>query len=112
AVTEKHRADDEAATAKAVSDFLQGDLLAQASANTQAGPNTKPHPDLKVRTALYRAAARIPGKFEKQPLVEAAIRQTIGNTYRDLGLYPEAQGQWKELARYGSRCSARNIPTC
>jgi eukaryotic-like serine/threonine-protein kinase len=93
AVTEKRRADDEAATAKAVSDFLQGDLLAQASANTQAGPNTKPDPDLKVHTALDRAAARIAGKFEKQPLVEAAIRQTIGSTYRDLGLYPEAQAQ-------------------
>jgi len=93
AVTEKRRADDEAATAKAVSDFLQGDLLAQASANTQAGPNIKPDPDLKVRTALDRAAARIAGKFEKQPLMEAAIRQTIGNTYRELGLYPEAHGQ-------------------
>ena len=91
AVSEKRRADDEAATAKAVSDFLQGDLLAQASANNQARPGTKPDPDLKVRTALDRAAARIPGKFEKQPLVEAAIRQTIANTYRDLGMYPEAQ---------------------
>ncbi len=91
ALAEKRRADDEAATAKAVSDFLQGDLLAQASATTQARPNIKPDPDLKVRTALDRAAARIPGKFDKQPLVEAAIRQTIGNTYRDLGLFPEAQ---------------------
>ena len=98
AVTEKRRADDEAATAKAVSDFLQGDLLAQASANTQAGPNTKPDPDLKVRTALDRAASRIAGKFEKQPLVEAAIRQTIGGTYEELGLYPEARGQF-EAAR-------------
>src|SRR5215831_14276743 len=86
AVTEKRRADDEAATAKAVRDFLQGDLLAQASANSQSRPDTKLDPDLKVRTALDRAAARISGKFEKQPLVEAAIRQTIGNTYRDLGL--------------------------
>ena len=93
AVAEKHRADDEAATAKAVSDFLQRDLLAQASANTQAGPDTKPDRDLKVRTALDRAAVRIASKFDKQPLVEAAIRQTIGNTYKDLGLYPEAQGQ-------------------
>ncbi len=93
AVTEKQRADDEAASAKAVSDFLQGDLLAQASANNQAGPNTKPDPDLKVRTALDRAAARIPGKFEKQPLVEAAVRQTIANAYKDLSLYAEAQLQ-------------------
>jgi hypothetical protein len=36
-------------TAKAVNDFLQNDLLAQASANIQARPDTKPDPDLKVR---------------------------------------------------------------
>jgi eukaryotic-like serine/threonine-protein kinase len=91
AVAEQRRADSESATAKAVSDFLQKDLLAQASANSQATPNIKPDPDLKVRTALDRAAARIQGKFDKQPLVEAAVRQTIANTFRDLGLYPEAQ---------------------
>jgi tetratricopeptide (TPR) repeat protein len=93
ALTEKQRADDEAATAKAVNNFLQQDLLAQASAKRQARPDSKPDPDLKVRTALERAAAGIKGKFDKQPLVEASIRQTIGMTYRDLGLYPEAQPQ-------------------
>jgi len=87
------RANSEAAKAKAVNDFLQNDLLAQASANVQARPDTKPDPDLKVRTALDRAAARIAGKFDRQPLVEASIRQTIGTTYMDLGLYPEAQRQ-------------------
>ena len=60
---------------------------------TQASPSTKPDPDLKVRTALDRAAARIGGKFERQPEVEAAIRDTIGQTYMDLGLYPEARQQ-------------------
>ncbi len=93
---EKQRADTEAATAKAVNNFLQRDLLAQASASTQARPNTKPDPDLKVRTALDRAAARITGKFDKQPLVEASIRQTIGITYRDLGLFPDAQQQMEQ----------------
>ena len=48
--------------AESVSDFLQNDVLAQASANTQAGPAIKPDPDLKVRTALDRAAARIYGQ--------------------------------------------------
>jgi non-specific serine/threonine protein kinase/serine/threonine-protein kinase len=79
--------------ALAVNEFLQNDLLAQASANTQARPDTKPDADLKVRTALDRAAARIDGKFAAQPLVEASIRQTIGRTYKDLGLYAEAQRQ-------------------
>ena len=95
ALGEKQRADDEAAAAKAVNNFLQEDLLAQASAGKQARPNSRPDPDLKVRTALDRAAAGIEGKFDKQPLVEASIRQTIGTTYRDLGIYPEAQRQFE-----------------
>lgn len=93
AVDQRNRADTESATARAVNEFLQNDVLAQASASTQAGPNTKPDPNLKVRTALDRAAVRITGKFEKQPLVEAAIRKTISDTYQALGLYPEAQRQ-------------------
>jgi serine/threonine protein kinase/Tfp pilus assembly protein PilF len=83
----------ESATAKAINDFLQNDLLAQASASVQTRPDRKPDPNLKVRTAVDRAAARITGKFDKQPLVEASIRQTIGKTYRDLGLYPESDQQ-------------------
>jgi tetratricopeptide (TPR) repeat protein/tRNA A-37 threonylcarbamoyl transferase component Bud32 len=79
---------------EAVTDFLQNDLLAQASAATQSGPSAKPDPDLKVRTALDRAAARIGGKFGQQPEVEASIRYTMGRTYLDLGLYPEARTQF------------------
>jgi eukaryotic-like serine/threonine-protein kinase len=89
------RANRETAVAEAVNDFLQNDLLAQASANNQSGPTAKPDPDLKVRTALDRAAERIEGKFEKQPEVEAGIRDTMGQTYMDLGLYPEARTQFE-----------------
>ncbi len=56
AVAAMQRADTEAAISKAVNTFLQKDLLAQASAREQATPDTKPDPDLKVRTALDRAA--------------------------------------------------------
>jgi serine/threonine protein kinase len=80
-------------TAQAVVDFLQNDLLAQASASNQSSPSTKPDPDLKVRSALDRAAERIAGKFDKQPEVEASIRDVIGETYDDLGLYAEARKQ-------------------
>ncbi len=79
--------------AESVNDFLRDDVLAQASAHVQAHPGTKPDPDLRVRAALDRAAARIAGKFASDPLVEASIRQTIGNSYRDLGLFAEAQVQ-------------------
>lgn len=77
--------------ARAVSDFLQNDLLAQASPWKQAGPAAKPDPDLTVRAALDRAANRIQGRFARQPLVEAAIRDTLCDTYVNLGLYREAQ---------------------
>jgi serine/threonine protein kinase/tetratricopeptide (TPR) repeat protein len=91
ATKQRDRADAEAAVAQAVNDFLQNDLLAQANAAKQSGPSADP--DLKVRTALDRAAARITGKFNRQPEVEAAIRDTIGQTYMGLGLYPEARTQ-------------------
>src|SRR5215472_12611425 len=94
---ERRRADSEASTARAVNDFLQTDLLAQASASVQARPDIKPDPDLKVRTALDRAAVRIAGKFQGQPLVEASIRQTISDTYTDLGLYSKAQQQLERV---------------
>ena len=97
------RANREAAVAQAVNDFLQNDLLAQASASNQAGPSAKPDPDLKVRTALDRAAQRVSGKFDKQPEVEASIRDTIGQTYMDLGLYPEARAQLERAAELHRR---------
>lgn len=85
------RASRAEAEARAVNEFLQNDVLAQAGASTQGSPGTPPDPDLKVRTALDRAAAGIAQRFDKQPLVEASIRQTIGNAYVDLGIYPEAE---------------------
>jgi eukaryotic-like serine/threonine-protein kinase len=91
----EHVAATEAASAKAVNDFLLNDLLAQASASNQSGPSARPDPDLKVRTALDRAAQRIEGKFDKQPEVEAAIRNTIGKTYAELAQYEESRTQFE-----------------
>jgi len=104
------RANREAAVAQAVNDFLQNDLLAQASAATQSGPSARPDPDLKVRTALDRAAVRIAGKFDSAPEVEAAIRDTIGQTYMDLGLYPEARTQLERAVELRRRALGAKNP--
>ena len=105
---DRDRAEREAEIAKAINEFLNKDLLDQASADAQATLDTKPDPELKVRTALDRAAKRIEGKFAGKPLVEASIRRTIGETYHKLGLFPQAQEQLeKALALY--RRDPRNV---
>ena len=50
---------------------------------------------LKVidENVLARAVETIEKDFADQPLVEAALRQTVGNTYTNLGLYPQALPQ-------------------
>ncbi|HKE92859.1 MAG TPA: serine/threonine-protein kinase [Povalibacter sp.] len=77
----QHRAQTEAATSKAIADFLQQDLLAQAA------PDEEADRDLKLRTVLDRAADKIGNRFVGRPLVEAAIRETLGKTYDALGEY-------------------------
>ncbi len=109
-IAAKRNADTAAATTKAVNDFLQDDLLAQAGASAQAAPGAKSDPDLKVRTALDRAASRIETKFKDQPLVEASIRQTIGVAYQDLGLYPETQVQFARALELRRRALGEENP--
>lgn len=84
--------------AQAVNDFLRNDLLAQAGARAQASVQTNPDPNLTVRTALDRAAARIAGRFDSQPVIEASIRRTIGSAYFDLNRMPEAEAQLRRAA--------------
>jgi tetratricopeptide (TPR) repeat protein len=100
---EKVRADQQAAVAQAVDDFLRDDLLGMASSWSQANPQTSPDPDIRVRTVLDRAAERIGTRFGRQPLVEAAIRYTIGRTYWHMGLYEKAQPHLEKALEIRSR---------
>jgi tetratricopeptide (TPR) repeat protein/predicted Ser/Thr protein kinase len=102
------RAEQQSQIAQAVNDFLRNDLLAQASAYNQS----KTDPDLKVRTALDRAAARVEGRFANQPLVEASIRYTIGSAYIDLGIYSDAERQMERaLSLRRSQLGENNADT-
>jgi len=84
-----HRAEEEAATAKAINDFLTKDLLAQAS------PENISNRDVTVREVLDRAASKIQAQFTNNPSVEASIRLTLGRTYLTLdqpvGAEPQLQ---------------------
>jgi len=81
---ESQRALREEAVAKAVVEFLEQKLLGAADIN-QTGAYGSPERDLRVMTVVNRAAAQIDDSFPGQPLVEAAVRLTLGKVYRGLG---------------------------
>jgi Tfp pilus assembly protein PilF len=110
AAEDRNRANTEAMTARSINDFLENDLLAQANPSDQNSANGNPDPDLKVRTALDRAAERIHGKFSGQPLVEASIRQTIGETYIGLDLFQQGQPQLERVVELQRKTLGDNNP--
>jgi len=98
---ERALAQQQADIARAVRDFLANDLLAQA----QPGENL--NRDVTLREVLDRAAARIGNRFTNQPLVDAAIRLTLGQTYTELGELPAAE---PHLRRAVELCEQRLGP--
>lgn len=103
------RASREAAVSKAISDFLRNDLLRQADPGSQTRGQLDPK--LTVRGALDRAARGIDGKFAKQPEVEAALRDTIGQTYFSLYQYKSARTQFQRAAEIYKRIDGDENPT-
>ncbi len=90
AATAEQQAKEEAARATAINDFLQNDILFQAAPGRQPGV---PDRHLTVRDAVDAAARRIDWKLVGQPLVELALRETLGRTYVSLGEYTSAEFQ-------------------
>jgi len=78
-------AKEQARIASAVNDFLNRDLLESVD------PRNTADREITMRAVLDKAARRIGDRFGDQPLVEAAIRRTIGTTYVDLGLSDVAE---------------------
>ncbi len=77
-------AQQQTSIARAVNEFLNVDILGAASPKEQGR-------DVSVREALDVAASRVDERFEEFPLVRAAIHETIGNTYMDLGEWSVAE---------------------
>ena len=96
------RAEQEKTIAQSVRDFLQNKLLAQTDPRTQANAlvragasatQAKPNPTIRElldRAAQELAPEKIESRFPKQPLIQAEILQTIGDTYRRIGEYESA----------------------
>ncbi|MBI5424190.1 MAG: serine/threonine protein kinase [Opitutae bacterium] len=89
----ERRASTEAATARALLEFFQRDILLQSKPGAQADR------DLKLRTALDTAAARIGGRFAQEPAAESALRATLGEALLSLGEYAKAAEQFSAAVR-------------
>jgi len=91
-------AKEQLAISKAVTEFLQNDILNQAGSHAQSERKYKPGPDITIRKALDRASKSVGERFQDKQELEASIRFTIGNSYLDLGLYSLAIDQLKQSA--------------
>lgn len=80
ALKQKRDAEEQAAIARAVNDFLNRDLFGQRDILEQSQRD----PNLTVRELLDRASVAVADAFRDQPLVEAAVRQTLADAYDDL----------------------------
>jgi tetratricopeptide (TPR) repeat protein len=96
AVSSRDNAVQEASKARAVTEFLQTML---ASAN----PNLTKGREVTVREVLDRSAQRIETGFRDQPLVEAAIRETMGRTYFMIGAYDESERHYRSALSLRTR---------
>lgn len=110
-VRQSIRARREDAVSKAISDFLRNDLLGQANLHNQTKGHFQLDPNLTVRAALDRAAQGIDGKFPKQPEVEAALRETMGQTYFALEQNKSALFQFRRAAEIYKRTDGDENPT-
>jgi serine/threonine protein kinase/DNA-binding SARP family transcriptional activator len=101
----RDQAEQEKKIAEAVKWFLQHDLLRQADATAQAdslrlagagagaGAEAVDNPTIRElldRAAQHLAVDKIEAKFPGQPLVQAEILQTVGDSYRSVGEYAKA----------------------
>ncbi len=80
---ERDRAESEAAKASAINGFLKDALGA-------ADPWSKGSRNVTLLDALRQAQVKAHAAFLRQPLVEAAVLQTIGVTFANLAEYAEA----------------------
>jgi tetratricopeptide (TPR) repeat protein len=79
-------ADRSASEAKAVIGFVVNDVLAAASPTRTRGE------PLSILQALANADQAVSTRFAGEPLVEAAVRQALAETYFELGEYARAEG--------------------
>jgi tetratricopeptide (TPR) repeat protein len=104
------RARREAHKAGAVNAFVQ-DMLGAANPRSVSREAPDRGRTITVHQALGAAVTKLDaGELSGEPLVEAAVRQTVGATLRDLGDYDAAEANIKKALQTRQRLLDRNDP--
>lgn len=83
----RERADRESATASAIAEVLQQDVIRAGN------PMATPDPALTVLEALRRIASALPTRFPERPLVRASVHLAVSESLRGFGDYDGALQQ-------------------
>ena len=75
---------------KAVNNFLNSHVIGQFSPYRAKGT------ELTIRSVLDSSVKALEGRFEDEPLIEASIRNALGNAYRSNGYIKQAEIQLKD----------------
>jgi serine/threonine protein kinase/Tfp pilus assembly protein PilF len=104
---ERDRAQAAADKAEAINRFLQETLQT-------ANPDVSGSREVTILEALDQSLGRIGKAFETQPVLEGAVRETLGETYNTLGEYEKAEVQLKralELRTAGPGATSADLST-
>jgi tetratricopeptide (TPR) repeat protein/tRNA A-37 threonylcarbamoyl transferase component Bud32 len=100
----EQEARDKEAEARAVLGFVQDKILAAARPEGQAGGLGR---EVSLRKALEAALPQVESSFQGRPLIEAAVRMTVGTSFLYLGDAGTAERQFRiARARYTARLGA------
>jgi len=100
---ERNRARREAETSKRVSDFM-------ASMFKISDPSASRGNSVTARELLDKASAQIENGLGQDPQVQARLMQTMGATYRGLGLYDQARTLLEHAVAIQKRSLGPEIP--
>jgi serine/threonine protein kinase len=85
AIAARKRADEQATISDELAAFYGFDVIGQASPDQSAKLGLRFDPKLTVREALDRATNRIGAWAKDNPMLEAAVLDHVGATYKELG---------------------------
>jgi hypothetical protein len=100
------RAERQAKISQAMADFLTDDLLGSVA------PEKAKSPEVTVHSVLDAASKSLKGKFKGKPLVEASIREKLGETYEKLGDYKAAEPHLERAYQIRREQLGRKVRRC